>query len=110
MKKKVLFSASLFHALNDAATVTVPMIFPLLYSQQFIIKKYFHIGILSNLGLLVTFIFQIIIANASHKYEYKTILLLSYLGISLSLALMTISTAFASFLLIYLAMRIFNSF
>jgi len=110
MKKKVLFSASLFHALNDAATVTVPMIFPLLYNQQFIIKKYFHIGILSNLGLLVTFIFQIIIANASHKYEYKTILLLSYLGISLSLALMTISTAFASFLIIYLTMRIFNSF
>jgi len=47
MKNKVLFSASLFHALNDAATVTVPMIFPLLYTQQFIIKKYFHIGILS---------------------------------------------------------------
>ncbi len=110
MKKKVLFSASLFHALNDAATVTVPMIFPLLYSQQFIIKKYFHIGILSNLGLLVTFMFQIILANASHRYEYKYLLLLSYLGISFSLALMTTCKAFTSFLIIYLAMRVFNSF
>jgi MFS family permease len=110
MKKKVLFSASLFHALNDAATVTVPMIFPLLYSQQFIIQKYFHIGILSNLGLLTTFIFQIILANASHRYEYKHLLFLSYLGISLSLALITTSTAFTSFLVIYLAMRVFNSF
>jgi MFS family permease len=110
MKKKVLASASLFHALNDAATVTVPMIFPLLYSQQFIIKKYFHIGVLSNLGLLVTFFFQIIIANLSHKYEYKHMLLLSYVGICLSLCLMTLPTAFATFLTVYLSMRMFNSF
>lgn len=110
MKKKVLFSASLFHALNDAATVTVPMIFPLLYSQQFIIKKYIHIGILSNLGLLTTFLFQIIIANASHKYEYKHMLLLSYIGVCVSLTLMTFSGTFTAFLIIYLTMRIFNSF
>ncbi len=110
MKKKVLFSASLFHALNDAATVTVPMIFPLLYSQQFIIKKYSHIGILSNLGLLTTFLFQIIITNLSHKHEYKHILLFSYLGICLSLTLMTLSSTFAVFMITYLTMRIFNSF
>ncbi len=110
MQKKVLFSASFFHALNDAATVTVPMVFPLLYSQQFIIKKYFHIGILSNLGLLITFLFQIIIANASHKHEYKHMLLLSYLGICLSLTLMTFSSTFATFMIIYLTMRVFNSF
>jgi MFS family permease len=110
MKKKVLFSASLFHALNDGATVTVPMIFPLLYTQQFIIKKYFHIGILSNLGLLATFLFQIIIANISGKVEYKLMLLFSYLGICLSLGLITLSSTFASLLFIYLIMRSFTSF
>ncbi|MGB2845322.1 MAG: hypothetical protein WBC02_10745, partial [Candidatus Aminicenantaceae bacterium] len=110
MKKKVLFSASIFHALNDAASVTVPMVFPLLYSQQFIIKKYFHIGILCNLGLLVTFLFHIILVNVSNKFEYKHMLLVSYLGICLSLVLMTFSSVFTSFLLIYLAMRAFNSF
>lgn len=110
MKKKVLFSASLFHALNDAATVTVPMIFPLLYSQQFIITKYFHIGILSNLGLLTTLFFQIIIANVSHKFEYKYMLWLSVVGISLSLVLITFSSIFVSLLFLYLFMRIFTSF
>jgi MFS family permease len=110
MKKKVLFSASLFHALNDGATVTVPMIFPLLYTQQFIIKKYFHIGILSNLGLLATFLFQIIIANISGKVEYKLMLLFSYLGICLTLGLITLSSTFASLLLIYIVMRSFTSF
>jgi len=71
MNKKVLFSASLFHMLNDAATVTVPMVLPLLYSQQFIIKKYYQIGILSNLALLMTFFSQIVIAIISDKVEYR---------------------------------------
>jgi MFS family permease len=110
MKNKVLFSASLFHALNDAATVTVPMIFPLLYTQQFIIKKYFHIGILSNLGLLVTFLFQIIVANISGKVEHKLMLFFSYIGICLALSLLTLSSTFASLLFIYLIMRVFTSF
>ncbi len=110
MKNKVLFSASLFHALNDAATVTVPMIFPLFYTQQFIIKKYFHIGILSNLGLLATFLFQIIIANISGKVEYKLMLFLSYIGICLTLYLITLSSTFSSLLFIYLIMRVSTSF
>jgi MFS family permease len=110
MKKRILFSASLFHALNDAATVTVPMIFPLLYSQKFIITKYFHIGILSNLGLLITLFFHIIIANVSHRFEYKHMLCLSIAGISLGLFLTTYSSVFASLLFFYLFMRIFTSF
>jgi FSR family fosmidomycin resistance protein-like MFS transporter len=110
MPKKILFSASIFHGLNDAATVTVPMIFPLLYSQQFIITKYAHIGILSNLGLLMTLFCQLIIAHFSHKYEYRHMLLFSLGGISLSLILITFSWSFVSLLLFYLLMRIFTSF
>ncbi|MCK4645825.1 MAG: MFS transporter [Candidatus Aminicenantes bacterium] len=110
MKKKILISASLFHTLNDAASVTVPMIFPLLYSQQFIITKYSHIGILSNLGFLVTFFFQLIIANISDRFEYKHMLFFSYAGISVTLALMTLPSAFSSFLFMYLTIRVFKSF
>ncbi|UCC39120.1 MAG: MFS transporter, partial [Candidatus Aminicenantes bacterium] len=102
--------ASLFHLLNDAATITVPMIFPLFYSQQFIIRKYSHIGILSNLGFLVTFLFQIIIANVSDRLEYRSMLFFSFIGISISLVLITFSSGFASLLFIYLIMRVFNSF
>jgi FSR family fosmidomycin resistance protein-like MFS transporter len=110
MKKRILFSASLFHAFNDASTVIVPMIFPLLYSQQFIIKKYTHIGILSNLGLLTTFLFQIVIANYAHKFEYKHLLLLSSFGISVSVLLITLSANIVSMLFLYLLMRGFTSF
>ncbi len=110
MKSKILFSASLFHALNDAASVTVPMIFPLLYQQKFIIKNYFQIGLLSNLGLLVTLIFQAVIVNLSHKYEYRHMLCLSVIGISLSLLLISLSSFFAALLISYLLLRMFVSF
>jgi FSR family fosmidomycin resistance protein-like MFS transporter len=110
MKKRILFSASLFHAFNDSSTVIVPMIFPLLYSQQFIIKKYSDIGILSNLGLLTTFLLQIGIANYAHKFEYKHLLLFSALGISVSVLLLTLSVNFVSLLFFYLLMRSFTSF
>jgi MFS family permease len=110
MKKRILFSASLFHAFNDASTVIVPMIFPLLFSQQFIINKYSDIGIISNLGLLTTFLVQIVIANHAHKFEYKHLLLLSSLGIALSVLLITLSVNMVSMLLFYLLMRSFTSF
>ena len=110
MRKQILFSASLFHAFNDASTVVVPMIFPLLYSQQFIIKKYSHIGILSNLGLLTTFLFQIVIANYAHKFEYRHLLLFSCLGISVSVLLISLSVNMISMLFLYLVMRAFTSF
>jgi len=109
MKRNILVSASLFHALNDATAVTVPMIFPLLFSEQFIIKKYSDIGILSNLGLLVTFLFQIVIAHHAHKFEYRYMLLLSIAGISFSLLLITLAENFVSMLLFYLLMRTFIS-
>ena len=110
MKRRILFSASLFHAFNDASTVIVPMIFPLLFNQQFIVKKYSHIGILSNLGLLATFLFQFVIANYAHKFEYRHLLLLSSFGISVSILLISLSVNFFSMLLLYLLMRLFTSF
>lgn len=110
MKKRILFSASLFHAFNDSSTVIVPMIFPVLFNQQFILEKYSHIGILSKLGLLITFIFQIVIANCAHKFEYKYLILLSAVGISVSVLLITLSVNFVSLLFLYLLMRSFTSF
>ncbi|MFC2164759.1 MFS transporter [Acidobacteriota bacterium] len=109
MKKKILFSASVFHGVNDAATLTVPMIFPLLYGLGFIITKYAHIGILSNLGFLITIIFQIIVAHYAHRYEYRHLLALSLAGISISLIFIALSWSFVSFLLFYLMMRVFAS-
>lgn len=110
LKRKILASASIFHAINDAATVCVPMIFPLLYSRQIIISSYSHIGILANLGLLTTFLFQIILVNNAHKIKYQYFLFLSIIGISSFLYLLTLSQTFIMLLLLYLFLRTFMSF
>lgn len=110
MKKQILLSASLFHALNDAATVTTPMIFPILYSRHFLISSYSQIGLLSNLGLLVSVIFQFYVVNLSCRYEYRRLMLLSFLGTCASLALVPFATSFGALLLFFLMLRLFTTF
>jgi YNFM family putative membrane transporter len=109
-ERRILASASLFHALNDAATVAVPMIFPILYAQQVIIRSYSQIGLLSNFGLLTTFLFQILVVHAARRFEYKLILCVSFAGISLSLILIPFSTSLAVLFFLYLLFRVFDSF
>lgn len=110
MKKQILLSASLFHALNDAATVAAPMVFPILYSRGFLISSYSRIGLLSNLGLLVSFIFQFYVVHLSCRYEYRRLMLLSFLGICASLALVPFATSYAGLLLFFLLLRLFTTF
>ncbi len=110
MKKKVLVSASLFHSLNDAATVVAPMAFPILYSQRSLITSYSQMGILSNLGLIVTIFVQVMVVTLADRVEYKTLLFVSFAGISASLVLITFSSSFALLLVFYLLMRVFTSF
>ncbi|MCJ7681985.1 MAG: MFS transporter, partial [Candidatus Aminicenantes bacterium] len=110
MKKSILLSASLFHALNDASSVALPMIFPLLYSQKLMIGSYSQIGILSNLGLLVTFFSQFIVTRWEHRFETKYLFLFSISGISLLLFSLTFARSFTILLMLYLLMRFFVSF
>jgi len=109
MKSKILLSASVFHALNDATTVVVPMIFPLLYGRSSLITSYSQIGLLSNLGLLATLLVQFVVVKLSCHVEYRTLLLWSYLGISASLVSVTLASSFATLLLFFLFMRVVTS-
>ena len=108
--RRILISSSLFHALNDAATVAVPMIFPILYAQQFIIRTYSQIGLLSNFGLLTTLLFQVLVVHLSQKMEYRFLLGASFAGISLTLLLIPLSSSYFLLFLLYLLFRIFDSF
>lgn len=86
------------------------MIFPLLYSLRFLIQSYAQIGILSNLGLLTTFLFQIFVVHASRKVDYRWMLGLSFVGISITLILISRPSSFAALLFFYLLFRVFDSF
>jgi len=110
MKKRILISASLFHALTDAATIVTPTIFPILYSQAFLIRKYSQIGLLSNLGLITTLLLQFWVVRLSFKYEYKWLMLISGLGIALANFLIPLAKSFGWLLLLYIFLRSVTSF
>jgi len=110
MKKRILISASLFHALTDAATIVTPTIFPILYSQAFLIKKYSAIGLLSNLGLITTLLLQFWVVRLSFKYEYRLLMLISGIGIALANFLIPLAQSFGWLLLLYIFLRAVTSF
>jgi MFS family permease len=110
MKNRILLSASLFHALNDATTVVVPMVFPLLYGQSLLITSYSQIGLLSNLGLIATLLVQFLVVKVSFHIEYKTLMLWSFVGICVSLACVPLATSFFTLLVFFLFMRVVTSF
>jgi len=108
--RRVLISSSLFHGLNDAATVAVPMIFPVLYAQRFMIRSYSQIGLLSNFGLLTTLLFQVLVVHLSRKTEYRHLLAGSFIGISVSLFFIPFSASYFHLFFLYLLFRVFDSF
>ncbi len=110
MKNRILASASLFHALTDAATTVVPMVFPILYGRGMLITSYAQIGLLSNLGLLATLLVQFLVVRLSCRVEYRTLMLSSFLGLSVSLACVTRASTFLSLLAFFLFMRVAAGF
>ncbi len=110
MKKRILISASFFHALTDAATVAVPTVFPILYNREFLITSYSQIGFLSNVGLVATFLVQFLVVRISYRHEYRTLLLASGLGICAAMALIPFARTFAVLLFLFLLLRIASSF
>jgi len=106
MKKRILLSASIFHALTDASTVVIPTIFPILYNRGFLITRYSQIGLLSNLGLITTVLFQFAVVRLSYRRDYRTFLLASGLGICASLALVPFARSFAALLLVFILLRL----
>jgi MFS family permease len=110
MKKKILLTSSLFHMLNDAASVITPTIFPILYSQAFLITRYSQIGLLSNIGLFTTLVVQFLAVRLSYRHEYRTLLLASGVGICGAMALVPLSRTFGMLVLFFVLIRVFTSF
>lgn len=110
MKKRILLSASLFHALTDAATIITPMIFPLLLVQHSLISNYAQIGVLSNLGLLTSLLVQFLVVRISFLSEYRTLMILSGLGLCASMAVTPLARSYGMLLVFFLLMRVSASF
>jgi MFS family permease len=105
-----LLTISLFHFVNDAAVVTLPIIYPLLYDQGFIITRYSYIGILFLSGLGVTILTQFLIGTFVREENFRKVLPIAIMGLGLMLALITRTDRFLTFLLFFLLIRTTTSF
>jgi MFS family permease len=110
MKTRILVAASFFHFLTDAAAVIIPMIFPILYSEKFLITRYSQIGLLSNVGLFTTLFVQFLVVRLSYRHEYRMMMLASGLGICGAMALIPAARTFGMLILLFMGLRIFTSF
>jgi len=106
MKNRILLSASLFHALTDAASVITPTIFPILFSQGFIITRYSQIGLLSNLGMITTLFMQFLVVRMSFRHQYRWLLLASGLGMCAMTAIVPFVRSFLALTAVYILLRI----
>lgn len=86
------------------------MSYPILYDQGFIITKYSHIGTLLLAGLVVSVCTQSLIGSYARQGQFHRLLPAAILGLGFSLALITRSSGFMSFLLVYLLIKIAASF
>ncbi len=108
-QKKLLGAVSVFHVFNDASVVTLPTIFPLLYTQGYLIKRYADIGALMLVGLAVSILFHFFVGHWAKGRHYRPLLFLGVLTVGLFLWLTPYARSFGMLLLFYVGVRIGSS-
>ena len=108
-KRKILSTVVLHHLCNDASVVALPAIFPILYREGVLIRKYSDIGTTILIGLAVAIIFQLIIGHNVKRRHYRCCLALDALTVGISLLLMTLSHNYFMLVLFFIGVRIGTS-
>ncbi len=109
IKRRILSTIVLHHFCNDASVVALPAIFPVLYTQKTLIKRYSDIGTVILIGLVVAIFFQLIIGHNVKRRHYRRLLVLDAAIVGISLLLMTLSRNFLMLVLFFIGVRIGTS-
>lgn len=109
IKRRILSTVVLHHFCNDASVVALPAIFPVLYTQKTLIKRYSDIGTVILIGLVVAIFFQLIIGHNVKRRHYRRLLVLDAAIVGVSLLLMTLSRNFLMLVLFFIGVRIGTS-
>jgi len=107
-KKRILSTVSLYHALDDGAISVIPLLFPVL--KILFDLSYTQIGFITGGGLLITLIGQLFISHISDSKNFRTMLALGILLISVSMLLLTQAYDFITLVLFIFILRLAASF
>jgi len=108
-KRRVLSTVVLHHFCNDASVVALPAVFPLLYREGLLIRKYSDIGTMLMIGLGVAVLFQLIIGHNVKRRHYRRFLALDALTVGISLLVITLSRNYLMLVLFFIGVRIGTS-
>jgi len=108
-EKKILGSVSVFHLFNDASVVALPTIYPILYTQGFLIKRYADIGTMMLIGLAVSIVFHFFVGHWAKGRHYRLLLVLDDLVVGLFLLLTPLAKNYSMLVLLYVGVRIGSS-
>ena len=109
IKRRILSTVVLHHFCNDASVVVLPAIFPILYTQKVLIKRYSDIGTILLIGLAFAIVFQLIIGHNVKRRHYRRFLVLDAAIVGVSLLLMTLSRNIAMLVIFFIGVRIGTS-
>ena len=108
-EKRILGSVSVFHVFNDASVVALPTIYPILYTQGFLIKRYADIGTMMLIGLAVSIVFHFFVGHWAKGRHYRLLLVLDDLVVGLFLLLTPLAKDYSMLVLLYVGVRIGSS-
>ena len=107
-KHRILSTVSIYHALNDGAISVIPILFPI-FKIMFDLS-YTQVGVITGGALLINIISQLLIGRLSDGKNFRTMLTLGILLISLSMFLLTRTIEFLSLTLMIFLLRFSASF
>ena len=109
VKGRILAAVSLHHACNDASVVALPAIFPVLYTEGILIRRYTDIGTIMLVGLIVAVFTQFLIGHNVKGRHYRCCLALDALIVGIFLLLMTLSRNYFMLAIFFVGVRIGTS-
>jgi MFS transporter, FSR family, fosmidomycin resistance protein len=105
---RILATVSLIHAVNDASTAVVSILFPIF--KVLFDLSYTQVGIITGGGLLITLVGQLVLGRFADGKNVNSFLLTGILLSSVSLVLLGFSNGFLSLLCFIFFMRFATSF
>jgi MFS family permease len=108
-EKRILGSVSVFHLFNDASVVALPTIYPILYTQGYLIKRYADIGTMMLVGLVIAVLFHFFVGHWAKGRHYRLLLVLDDLVVGLFLLLTPLAKDYLTLVFLYIGVRIGSS-
>jgi len=105
---RILSTVSIIHAINDGSVSVISILFPIF--KDLFQLSYTEVGMITGGGLFITLITQLLFGRFADGKNVNTLLITGLFFTSISLAMLTFSTAFITLILFMFLLRFATGF